>query len=186
MAEDNRTDSYLCQELKVTVIYTTLSPMVTYDEKQAFSNRLNLILDKAGVPPKGKGRQGIVAKAFHVTQKGARKWLEGEAIPQTKRMGQFIELYKSTGVTGEWLLHGNPDYAPDWIMQNKKTKIYSTMSPDQNNEVIEHSAEYSTAPPDNENSNLVDISGLTEENKKIIRLLIKNLSTSSSKQETTK
>ncbi|MDD5271388.1 MAG: helix-turn-helix transcriptional regulator [Methylovulum sp.] len=98
--------------------------MVTNNEKQEFSNRLNLILDKAGVPPKGKGRQGALADVFGVSQKGARKWLEGEAIPETKRITKFIEIYKKYGVTGEWLLYGNSDYAPDWV-KGKKGEITS-------------------------------------------------------------
>ena len=87
--------------------------MVTKDEKQAFSDRFNAILDKAGIPQKGKGRQGIVAKMFGVSDKGARKWIEGESIPQTTKLPSIIEKFKDTGVTAEWLLTGNPAYSPE-------------------------------------------------------------------------
>ncbi len=80
-----------------------LEPMVTDDERAAFSRRLNEACDDAGLPAKGQGRQLAVAKLFHVTQKGARKWLEGEAVPHTKRLPQIAERL---GVTVEWLLTG--------------------------------------------------------------------------------
>lgn len=94
--------------------------MVTKDEKIEFSKRLNLVLDRVGVPPKGKGRQKAVAHTFNVSQKGARKWLEGEAIPETKRIPEFIRAYKKANITGEWLLYGNPEYAPDWFSDETK------------------------------------------------------------------
>jgi phage repressor protein C with HTH and peptisase S24 domain len=79
--------------------------MVTNDERQAFSARLNQALDAAGVPPKTQGRQTAVGKMFGVTQKGARKWLEAEAIPETKRLPQIAA---KLAVSVEWLLTGRP------------------------------------------------------------------------------
>jgi len=87
--------------------------MVTDKEKQAFSNRLNAILDKAGIPPKGKGRQGALAKIFNVSDKGARKWIEGESIPTMAKIATIVERFRYTGVTAEWLLTGNESYAPN-------------------------------------------------------------------------
>ena len=71
-------------------------------------------MDRAGVPPKGKGRQVIVGKMFGVSQKGARKWLEGEAIPDTKRIP---EIAKKLGVRGEWLLTGMGSMTVDYRTQ---------------------------------------------------------------------
>ncbi|MGZ4954122.1 MAG: S24 family peptidase [Methylobacter sp.] len=96
--------------------------MVTIDEKQNFSYRLNKVLDRAGIPPKGKGRQGAVAQIFGVSQKGARKWLEGEAIPESSKIPQFIEKFRSLKITGEWLFHGNPAYAPEWLTSDTSTR----------------------------------------------------------------
>lgn len=110
-----RTDSYLCQELIVPFLPATIELMVTKDEKQAFSNRFNAILDKAGIPPKGKGRQGVLAKIFGVSDKGARKWIEGESIPSTTKLPSIVDKFKATGVTVEWLLTGNSAYSPDRI-----------------------------------------------------------------------
>lgn len=81
------------------------------DERERFSERLNSALDQIGVPPKGRGRQGRVAKMFDVSQKGARKWLEGEAIPKTSRLREMAE---KLGVSTEWLLTGDgPKRYPD-------------------------------------------------------------------------
>ena len=78
--------------------------MVTKTEKRKFSDRLNQALDRAGFPSKGDGRQNAVGKEFKVTQKGARKWLEGEGIPHTKRLPAIAARLQ---VTVEWLLTGD-------------------------------------------------------------------------------
>ncbi|WP_414446838.1 helix-turn-helix domain-containing protein [Burkholderia sp. 22PA0099] len=77
--------------------------MVTIDERQAFSDRLNLVLDDAGYPPKGSGRQNQLAKDWGLSQKGVRKWLEGEGVPETTRL---VEMSKRYGVSFEWLATG--------------------------------------------------------------------------------
>ncbi|MCM2543882.1 helix-turn-helix domain-containing protein [Burkholderia glumae] len=77
--------------------------MVTNDERQAFSDRLNLVLDEEGYPPKGSGRQNRLAKDWGLTQKGVRKWLEGEGVPETTRL---IEIAKRYDVSFEWLATG--------------------------------------------------------------------------------
>ena len=84
----------------------TIEPVVTrWDgERLAFAKRLNLACDRAGIPAKGSGRQAAVATLFEVSQKGARKWLEGEAIPNTKRLPAMARML---GVTTEWLLTGD-------------------------------------------------------------------------------
>lgn len=73
------------------------------DPKREFSARLNEALDDAGFPPKGEGRQYAAAKAFKVSQIAARKWLEGESIPHTKRLDGIAA---KLGTTVEWLLSG--------------------------------------------------------------------------------
>lgn len=72
-------------------------------EKIAFAHRLNEALSEAGVPAKFEGRQVVVAQMFGVTQKGARKWLEGEGMPTLEKS---IEIAKRLGVAIEWLLTG--------------------------------------------------------------------------------
>lgn len=68
-----------------------------------FSERLNTALDSKEVPPKGSGRQYAVAKMFNVSQKGARRWLEAEAFPDTKRLPAIAD---KLGVSVEWLMCG--------------------------------------------------------------------------------
>lgn len=77
--------------------------MVTHDARHDFAVRFNEALDDAGVPPKNKGRQVAVGAMFGVTQNGARKWLEGESMPNTKRIP---EMARQLGVRSEWLLAG--------------------------------------------------------------------------------
>jgi hypothetical protein len=72
-------------------------------EKQAFAARLNEALDNIGVPKKHDGRQGAVGKMFEVSQKGARKWLEGEGFPT---VDICIAIATRTGVHYEWLMTG--------------------------------------------------------------------------------
>jgi transcriptional regulator with XRE-family HTH domain len=96
----------LCQGLKVTCLISKMERMVTSrSEKELleFSARLNEALDLAGAPPKHHGRQRYVAKLFKVSQKGARKWLEGEAFPALWRIK---EIAQELNVRAEWLLTG--------------------------------------------------------------------------------
>lgn len=77
--------------------------MVPRPQKDEFSRRLNAVLDDAGFAPKGRGRQVQLGNLFGVSQKGARKWLEGEAIPG---MGRLEQIGRRFGVRVEWLLTG--------------------------------------------------------------------------------
>lgn len=95
------------------------------ENKQAFSNRLNAILDLDHIPEKGKGRQGSLAKIFDVSDKGARKWIEGESIPSLERLIDIVKEFKDTGVTIEWLLTGNPLFHPD-IIKSEDSPIRPT------------------------------------------------------------
>lgn len=74
--------------------------------REDFAVRLNEACDHIGLPPKHHGRQVAVAKLFGVSQKGARKWLEGEAMPATWRMSEFAS---KLNCSGEWLFSGRGD-----------------------------------------------------------------------------
>lgn len=100
------------QGLIVTFRADSMEPMVTNKDRelQAFAGRLNEALDEQGIPPKGKGRQGIVGKMFGVSQKGARKWLEGESFPDTDRFASMAaQLNRNT----EYLFFGRGPKYPD-------------------------------------------------------------------------
>ena len=73
------------------------------DAKRAFAVRINKLCNEAGIPPKGKNRQRIIGDRFSVSQRGARKWLEGEGFPE---LGKCIEIANSFNVCVEWLLTG--------------------------------------------------------------------------------
>jgi transcriptional regulator with XRE-family HTH domain len=90
-----------------------MEPMVTNREKElkGFAERLNEAMDDAEYPPKGEGRQVSLAKAMGVSQKGARKWLEGETFPtQDKR----IALARLLKVNFEWLSAGTGLKRPEY------------------------------------------------------------------------
>lgn len=90
--------------------------MVTIDRYKEFSQRLNAALDHINFPPKGKNRQQKLGDLFNVGQKGARKWLESEAIPKQVRHQEIIEKLNESGaeITGEWLFYGDQSKAPAW------------------------------------------------------------------------
>lgn len=104
---DIRTDSYLCKELKVPEKRVTFGSMK--DENAKFSERLNAAADNYGMAPKGSGRQIAMGKMFNVSQKGARKWLEGESIPKTSRA---VEIANRLGVNFQWLMSGQGEMTP--------------------------------------------------------------------------
>lgn len=82
--------------------------MAERDELQRFAQRLNELCDEMAVPPKYNGRQGALGKLFSVGQKGARKWLEGEAYPA---FDKIIRIAKWANVNVEWLSSGRgPKY----------------------------------------------------------------------------
>lgn len=94
--------------------------MVTDNERQAFSERLNKVLDDRKTPPKGAGRQIALATEWEVSQKGARKWLEGEAIPELARL---ISMATKYGVSFEWLATGRD---PTTLLQS--AQVVKTVS----------------------------------------------------------
>lgn len=107
MTPDFRTNCYLGKELIVPTLRETIELMVTKlettQEHADFARRLNEALDRMDFPAKGKGRQLALAKALGVTQKGARKWLEGEGMPEISRISL---LAKFANVPFEWLATG--------------------------------------------------------------------------------
>lgn len=72
-------------------------------EKKAFAERLNRVADKLGIPEKGRNRQELFGKRFGVSQESARKWLEGESMPQLERC---IQIATAACVSFEWMMTG--------------------------------------------------------------------------------
>lgn len=75
----------------------------TAEALAAFSSRLNELLDARDFPPKQRGRQVALAKVVGLSQKGVRKWLEGEGMPELVRI---IELAVKFQCHVEWLAAG--------------------------------------------------------------------------------
>jgi transcriptional regulator with XRE-family HTH domain len=69
---------------------------------QGFAQRLHVTLDLAGVE-KGRGRTKRLADHFAVTRETARKWLNGQSLPELERM---LDIAKRLGVSFEWLATG--------------------------------------------------------------------------------
>ncbi|MFA5920077.1 MAG: LexA family transcriptional regulator [Methylococcaceae bacterium] len=121
MTENNRTNCPECKEPTLQHQSFIISEHgndcgddVHRDEKQAFSERLKAILDKAGFTPEGKGRQEELGKLFGVSQRGAGKWLTGESVPGiSTHLPEIVDKFKDYGASIEWLLMGNPDFDPD-------------------------------------------------------------------------
>lgn len=99
--------------------------------KQEFAERLNELLDDAGVPRKFDGRQGTLGKMFNVSQKGARKWLEGEGLP---KLETCIEIAKRFGVYTEWLMSGRGE---KWISGHAPENPLDILPDDARQEVID-------------------------------------------------
>lgn len=97
------------QELRVPRRPPILDNVVNEREKIEFADRLNTICDERGIPPKGQARQVTLAKILQVSQKGARKWLEGEGFPSTARA---IEIARWGRVSYEWLMTGRGNKYP--------------------------------------------------------------------------
>jgi len=74
------------------------------ESKQEFAKRLNGCLTAIGIPE--RGRMVAVAKMFSVSNSAAKKWLDGDAIPNTFRMSDFAAKLK---VRAEWLFTGHKE-----------------------------------------------------------------------------
>lgn len=81
--------------------------------KEDFAKRINEAMDKKNYPIRGRAR--ILSKEFGISDKGAGKWLKGEAIPETSKLPQLAEFL---GVSTEWLLTGTTDNKADLSFTN--------------------------------------------------------------------
>ncbi len=123
----------ISQVLIVPPSYVTLGSMEIDHEKAAFSARLNEICDEMSVPPKGQARQTTLARIFNVTQKGARKWLEGEGYPALD-MARRIAVWSNVCI--EWLLSGRGpkrigEYPVSGIQNGQQSASTHAASPDE-------------------------------------------------------
>lgn len=82
--------------------------MAAPEERDHFSNRLQLALDRAGwraLGPTGMAREFNLRSRTHaITPHAARKWLQGEAIPTQDKLRVLAEWLE---VRAEWLRFGD-------------------------------------------------------------------------------
>jgi len=74
--------------------------------KEEFAKRINKAMDDKNYPLRGRAR--VLSREFGVSDKGAGKWLKGEAIPETSKIPLLADFL---GVSAEWLLNGASDAA---------------------------------------------------------------------------
>ena len=84
------------------VQYGELMTTKTDRVKEEFARRLHNAMDKKGYPVRGRAR--VLSKEFHISDKGAGKWLNGDAIPETSKIPVLAAFLD---VNAEWLLNGN-------------------------------------------------------------------------------
>lgn len=70
--------------------------------KEDFAKRINEAMELKGFPVRGRAR--VLSKEFEVSDKGAGKWLKGEAIPETSKLPLLASFL---GVSTEWLMSGS-------------------------------------------------------------------------------
>lgn len=89
-------------------------------ESESFSQRLQLALRNAGVPP-SPSRVAYVfnrfSKKWSVTPHAARKWIKGQAIPSQDRLCVLADML---GVAPDWLRFGEKSspYIPPSVNAN--------------------------------------------------------------------
>lgn len=97
--------------------------------KEEFSKRLHTAMDAAGYPVRGRAR--ILSQKFQVSDKGAGKWLNGEAIPETSKIPLLSGFL---GISSEWLLTGSGEMG----IQNTDKTFVDTKAPKVMNNKIQN------------------------------------------------
>ena len=105
-----------------------------------FAKRLNDALDQINFSPKHQGRQIDLSKRMGVSQKGARKWLEGEAYPTLDKQ---LELAKLARVIFQWLMTGEGPHPHEGLTpkQRSMVQLMEAMTQEQQDELIKSAEE---------------------------------------------
>ncbi|ENW05266.1 LexA family protein [Acinetobacter beijerinckii] len=83
--------------------------------KEEFSKRLHTAMDAAGYPVRGRAR--VLSQKFSISDKGAGKWLNADAIPETSKIPLLANFLK---VNSEWLISGSGEMALSFNSNNEK------------------------------------------------------------------
>ena len=71
--------------------------------KDGFAARLHEALDDLGWPQRGRASKLRGMLPFTMSEKGVKKWLDGESRPEQDKLAIICAI---TGCLGEWLLTG--------------------------------------------------------------------------------
>lgn len=95
----------------------------TDEVKLAFAQRLHEAMDAQGYSKRGRAR--VLSKEFGVSDKGAGKWLNGEAIPETSKIPVLAQFLKTNA---EWLLSGSSSNELDNNIAPVTSKLLPVLS----------------------------------------------------------
>ena len=95
----------------------------TDEVKQAFAERLHEAMDAQGYSKRGRAR--VLSKEFGVSDKGAGKWLNGEAIPETSKIPILAQFLNTNA---EWLLSGSSTTEFDKNVMPVTSKLLPVLS----------------------------------------------------------
>ncbi len=82
--------------------------------KEEFSKRLHAAMDAAGYPARGRAR--VLSQKFSVSDKGAGKWLNADAIPETSKIPLLASFLK---INAEWLISGTGEMSSSETSNHK-------------------------------------------------------------------
>src|SRR5690606_22012823 len=83
--------------------------------KEEFSKRLHTAMDSAGYPIRGRAR--VLSQKFSVSDKGAGKWLNADAIPETSKIPLIASFLN---INAEWLISGTGEMFSSTEPKNNK------------------------------------------------------------------
>ncbi|WP_332404509.1 LexA family protein [Vibrio metschnikovii] len=104
---------------------------MNYDEMdkiKTFADRLNAACNTAGIPVRGRARYIQEHLNEKISRVAIRKWLVGEAIPDTKRLPELAAIVSSTVADllgGPEVMEIKEQYAPFSSMPIKKIKTHT-------------------------------------------------------------
>ena len=87
--------------------------------KEDFSKRLHNAMDAAGYPVRGRAR--VLSKQFSISDKGAGKWLNADAIPETSKIPLIANFLK---INSEWLISGVGEMSSQNLRSSSKNVLH--------------------------------------------------------------
>ena len=90
------------------------------DKQQQFTLRLNEACNQAGIPQRGRSAYLQKILPFKISTAGIRKWLVGEAVPDTKKLSDIASLLE---VSVEHLL-GNVALKVNVLTEDKQDQAF--------------------------------------------------------------